>query len=717
MRRAAALALLLLAAPLRAEQVPASGSHYGGVGLLEMRNARMRPDATLEAGTAWRRQRQFWFLQFQALPFLETTFRYTDRLNATTGSGSTTDRAFDMKLRLVRESDHLPAVAVGLQDLIGTGIYGGEYVVASKRFGAFDVSLGLGWGRLGNAGDLRNPLGRVADRFNDRPQSVGEGGVARLRNFFRGEDVAVFGGVEWSVPPFLGISGLRAKIELSGDELRDERGDGRGRARSRINIGLNWMPMAGVDAGIAFVHGTDLVARLSVAINVASPPPSPLAEPPPPMPLRPVRDSVQGRVVVPPGMRVVVGAGAPLPDPAPVAATGADAGAIAAALAAAGFRPLSVAVDGAAAEIAVADGRFRTMGQVMGRVARAVQPLLPGEVELIRVSWWQAGAEVARIAVPRLALEQAMAHEASLEEVLPQLMPEPAFGQRRGQDVARWPGYEWFVAPRLDTQLMDPDEPFRFDAKIAAGGRLHLPHGFSMGGVLTQTVFGTIGDARPSDSQLPHVRSDVGLYADQGTTAIASLTAERIWNVAPDIFGRITAGYLESMFAGFSAETLWRPHGAWWAVGAEIAAVQQRDFDQMFGLRDYRTITGHLSLYADLPWWDLYGVVRAGRYLARDWGATFELGRRFDSGIEVGGFATFTDVPYSRFGEGSFDKGIYVRFPFDMFGPSSRARGTLTIRPIQRDGGQRLAVESPLYDVTREGRDDLLHRGLDGMLR
>lgn len=709
--------LLFLAAPLHAEEVAPTGSHYGGAGLLETRNARMRPDATLEAGLAWRRQRQFYFLQFQALPFLETTFRYTDRLNATTGSGTTTDRAFDLKLRLLREDDLLPAVALGLQDLVGTGIYGGEYVVASKRFGDFDISLGLGWGRLGSAGDLRNPLSRIAGRFATRPQSVGEGGVARLRNFFRGEEVAVFGGIEWSVPEIAGIPGLRAKIELSGDELRDERGEGRGRARSRINVGLSWMPVEGVDAGLAFIHGTDLVMRLSLALKAASPPASPLTEPSPPMPARPAGRVLAGRIVIPPGLRVALDAAAPLPSAPPMAAPDVHAEAIAAALAAAGFRPLAVAVQGAAAEVAVSDGQFRTMAQVTGRVARAVQSLLPTEVELLRVAWWQSGVEIARIAVPRLALEQAMAGEASLEEVLPQLMPEPAFGLRRGQNVARWPGLDWFVAPRLDTQLMDPDEPFRFDAKIAAGGRILLPSGFSVGGVLTQTLYGTIGDAAPSDSLLPHVRSDAGRYAGAGATAIASLTAERIWNVAPDIFGRVTAGYLEPMYAGLSAEALWRPHGSWWAVGADINAVQQRDFDQKLGLRDYRTVTGHVSLYADLPWWDLYAVGRAGRYLARDWGATFELGRRFDSGIEVGGFVTFTDVPFERFGEGSFDKGIYVRFPFDLFGPSSRARGGLTIRPIQRDGGQRLAVENPLSEVTREGRDDLLRRGLNALVR
>ena len=92
--------LLLLAAPARAEEFPASGSDFGGVGLIETRNARFREDGTLEAGTALRHQRRFWFVNFQALPFLETTFRLTDRLDATAGRGTTSDRALDFKARL-----------------------------------------------------------------------------------------------------------------------------------------------------------------------------------------------------------------------------------------------------------------------------------------------------------------------------------------------------------------------------------------------------------------------------------------------------------------------------------------------------------------------------------------------------------------------------------------------------------------------------------------
>ncbi len=82
--------------------------------MLEVRNARFRPDGVLEAGSTVRHQRRFHFLNFQALPWLEATFRLTERLDGTTGAGMTNDRAFDVKVRLVEESDWLPALAIGL---------------------------------------------------------------------------------------------------------------------------------------------------------------------------------------------------------------------------------------------------------------------------------------------------------------------------------------------------------------------------------------------------------------------------------------------------------------------------------------------------------------------------------------------------------------------------------------------------------------------------
>ncbi|MBX6744133.1 MAG: YjbH domain-containing protein, partial [Acetobacteraceae bacterium] len=62
-------------------------------------------------------------------------------------------------------------------------------------------------------------------------------------------------------------------------------------------------------------------------------------------------------------------------------------------------------------------------------------------------------------------------------------------------------------------------------------------------------------------------------------------------------------------------------------------------------------------------------------------------------------------------------KGIYVRIPLQLLGPETSARASAVIRPVQRDGGQRLAVDNPLWEVTRDGRMDALQRGFMGFVR
>lgn len=285
-----ALALLLGLAPAAAEEVPATGGTFGGAGLIEMPNARTRPDGTLEFGASLRRDRRFWHLHFQALPFLDATFRVAERLDGFTGTRFTTDRSFDIRLRLVEESDWTPALAIGLRDFIGTGIYGGEYVVASRRFGAFDLTVGLGWGRLGTGRDIENPLIRLSDRFATRPRNVGQGGLLSP-GFFRGPNAAIFGGVEWTLPPLPTpwgeVQGLRGKLEWSGDALRDERFGypvvpfpERGRARSRFNAGLQWSN-GWLDAGAFFVNGSNALFRVTLRAEAERPPDA--ARPPPPL--------------------------------------------------------------------------------------------------------------------------------------------------------------------------------------------------------------------------------------------------------------------------------------------------------------------------------------------------------------------------------------------------------------------------------------------------
>lgn len=124
----------------------------------------------------------------------------------------------------------------------------------------------------------------------------------------------------------------------------------------------------------------------------------------------------------------------------------------------------------------------------------------------------------------------------------------------------------------------------------------------------------------------------------------------------------------------------------------------------LFGFRDHDVFTGHASAYFDLAG-DYFAQVDVGRYLARDWGATFTLNREFNNGFKIGGFFTLTDVPFDDFSEGSFDKGIRIEIPLSwLTGKPSRATTGQTIRPVLRDGGARLMVRNRLYEYTRADR-------------
>jgi hypothetical protein len=155
-----------------------------------------------------------------------------------------------------------------------------------------------------------------------------------------------------------------------------------------------------------------------------------------------------------------------------------------------------------------------------------------------------------------------------------------------------------------------------------------------------------------------------------------------------------------------------------WALGAALYDVQKRNFDRLFGFQPYRVLTGHASLYYQSPYYGLNFQLHVGRYLAGDYGATFEMTRRFDNGIEIGAYATFTNVPFSTFGEGSFDKGFIIHIPLDNVLPiNTKDIFALDFSPLTRDGGQRLLGEQLLYGYTQDANEGDLRANWDEVLR
>ena len=100
---------------------------------------------------------------------------------------------------------------------------------------------------------------------------------------------------------------------------------------------------------------------------------------------------------------------------------------------------------------------------------------------------------------------------------------------------------------------------------------------------------------------MPHVRSDIQSYLEEGKNNLARLKMDYIWSPAKNWFARIDVGLIEEMFGGIGGEILYRPFNARYGLGIVAHRVKQRDYDQRFTFRDYKVNTGHLEFFYDFP--------------------------------------------------------------------------------------------------------------------
>ena len=125
--------------------------------------------------------------------------------------------------------------------------------------------------------------------------------------------------------------------------------------------------------------------------------------------------------------------------------------------------------------------------------------------------------------------------------------------------------------------------------------------------------------------------------------------------LSSSLFYKLSGGIFESMFSGYGGEILYRPFEKNYGVGMELWKVYQREYDQLlFDLRDYDTLTGHISFYYQEPRSNILFTLKGGRYLAEDSGVTLDFSRIFKSGMRMGAFFSLTDISEEEFGEGSF---------------------------------------------------------------
>jgi hypothetical protein len=268
--------------------------------------------------------------------------------------------------------------------------------------------------------------------------------------------------------------------------------------------------------------------------------------------------------------------------------------------------------------------------------------------------------------------------------------------------------FGYSIAPSWQQNLGGPDAFVLFRAGVSTPFKYQLSESTLVTGNFSVGLFDNYGKFKyTGPSQLPRVRTYLREYQVTSQVYMPNLQITHLGKFASDHYYSAYGGYLETMFAGVGGEWLYRPWQSPLAIGVDINQVQQRSFEQDFSFDNasaqtgYRVATGHASAYWDTGWESTQMKLSAGRYLAGDIGVTLNIARNFENGVTVGIWGTKTNTSSEKFGEGSFDKGIYLNIPFDVMTTTRSAQtANLVYHPLTRDGGAQLSRNMSLYDVT-----------------
>lgn len=654
----------------------------GVPGLLDMPSAHTMEDADASVTVSAFRNTQRNTFHFQITPRVSGVFRYS-YIDNFVGRGAFYDRSFDLRYVLAEETRTRPAVTLGLQDFGGTGVYGGEYVVATKTVGRWRATGGLGWGRFGSRKGFDNPLGVIDSRFDTRPgqDPGGDTGQLDVDHWFRG-DAAFFGGVQ-----YLASERLVLTAEYSSDAYEDEAQNTGFQAQTPLNFGATYRYDTGVDLRAAYLYGETLALQLSYTLNPKDRTRTTGGIEPAPLPVTPRPKARLDDL----GWTEEPNARSILEDNTAKVFEGA------------GLRLERMSVSARSARVFVRNLTYSSPAQAVGRAARLLSFVLPASVETFHiVTVTDTGLPAAEVTLQRRDMETLEYAPDNAWTAYARAQIEDAAATALPQPPPRDGTFNWGFGTYIDYSLFDPSAPVRADYGLSLSAGYEPLPGLTFSGIVKQRVGGNLDGARPSDSAIQRVRTDGNLYAAATDLSLAQLVGSYAFRPAPAVYSRLSLGYFEQMYAGVSGEVLWKPIDSAVAFGVEVNHVWQRDFDQDFDLRDYNVTTGHASAYLQMAN-GFHLQVDGGRYLAGDWGGTVALDREFKNGVKIGAFATLTDVSFDDFGEGSFDKGLRFTVPVSLItGKPSRQNISRVIRPTLRDGGARVDVPGRLYEDVRD---------------
>lgn len=563
------------------------------------------------------------------------------------------DKGFSFKLKLKNEG-YLPAIAIGFEDIAGTSIFKSEYIVFSKKFNNFDTSIGMGFGALASRSNVANFL-----RGGSRSEWDFSTGGEIVDDFFKG-DAAIFGGISYS-PNFLKNASFM--VEYDTDDystyLDLVPGYSRYEPKSRFNYGANYRINENFSFSLGFIKGDELSASFNskILINQRANKISSITN----------RSKSNNKYV------------SVLED----------------------LRDHSIYVQNATFDedrkqlyVNYSQSTYSDQIELADRIKDYLRENYSRDYEVILIS--NNGA---------FQLSQ-ISYDGFSELPDPE---SPKIKEYEFNPRVIYPIYVWNLQPHLISHIGSPAGFFFGGIQGLFSSEVAINKNFQVNSSFTFPIYDNFDDLSyySNPTNLYPVRTDIQEYLKQGKTGFDELTLNFYKDLPQNNFLQISVGHFEQMYSGIFGEYLYRPFNNFFSIGAEFSRVYQRAYNKgLSSFKDYSVNTAHVNLFAYEQKNRILLKLSYGQYLAKDKGFTLEFSRYFKNGARIGAFFSLTDIRKEEFGEGSFDKGIFIRYPINIFNKSrpSRTTSQFLYRPITRDGAAKLHFPRSLFDLTKDSQ-------------
>jgi len=605
------------------------------------------------------------------------------------------DKGFNVKFIYRPKNNSVPNIAIGLDDFAGTGFFTREYVVATSIQSNIKYSLGIGWGKYTGKNSFKNPLSELSSSLLSRPSvsdNLNYGGSLSYDQWFRG-DASIFGGLEWRIS---NINGLNLKLEYDPFNYFDFSASFRPDAvyeirnkDSDFNIGLSYALNKHLTIDASYIKGNTFNVSFNMGVTFNDS----LSTKPKFEPMLMKQDKVKNeKSAFYEDLLFNLNNNSLFLQTSTLHKSG----------------NLDLTISTADHRNAIRSSSYAAY------ITKEVADLNDIDISLINVAHINAGIELNNITyiAQHLSAESNAPIELKIRNSILDSGNTNKFLEDEFKPSINFPVIFSSISPSIVSHIGNPEKFYLGGINLQYISEVQFKRNLLLSTELNLPLYGNFKDTISGPgSAMRHVRTDLMQYLKEDDIHIQRMQLDYIWSPYKDVYAKITGGIFEPMFGGFGGELLYKPFDKNYNIQLELFHVKQRSFDQRFNFQNYDTVTGHISLGYQFAA-GIESNLSFGRYLAKDDGYTFDLGRRTKSGFKAGVYFTRTNVSAELFGEGSFDKGFYFQIPIDLFNNEYRGNySTFKLSPLTRDGGARLIHDkdlrgliynSSLYELNRQ---------------